>query len=318
MGKENRKHKDSMFVDLFYEDETAKENLLSLYNALHDTDLKDKNVVRKVRIEDVLYKNFKNDISFEVEGKVLVLGEHQSTINPNMPLRCLLYLGRAYEQLVDEEARYKTKLAKIPTPEFYTFYNGEKDLPVEQELVLSDAYQSPSGSNTAELKVKIININTDKGHIILKKSEILKEYSLFIEAVRRHSGEEDAIKQAIQECIEKGILSEYLKRKGSEVKNMLVAEYSYEKDIQVKQTEAWEDGVQAGIERGRQEGIQQGRQEGIQQGRQEGIRQGHQEGENMMSELIGILLKDGKTSEIQLVVADEAARKEYYKRYGIE
>lgn len=97
MEKENREHKDSLFVDLFYQDETAKKNLLSLYNALHDTDYQDEAVIRKVKIEDVLYKNFKNDISFEVNGQVLVLGEHQSTVNPNMPLRCLLYVGRAYE-----------------------------------------------------------------------------------------------------------------------------------------------------------------------------------------------------------------------------
>ena len=113
MGKENREHKDSVFVDLFYEDETAKKNLLSLYNALHDTEYQDENIVHKVKVSDVLYKNFKNDISFEVDGKVLVFGEHQSTVNPNIPLRCLLYVGRAYEQLVDKKARYKIGRAHV-------------------------------------------------------------------------------------------------------------------------------------------------------------------------------------------------------------
>ena len=77
MEKENREHKDSVFVDLFYQDETAKKNLLSLYNALHDTNYKDETIIRKVKIDDVLYKNFKNDISCEVNGLVLVFGEHQ-------------------------------------------------------------------------------------------------------------------------------------------------------------------------------------------------------------------------------------------------
>lgn len=71
-----------------------------------------------MKIEDVLYKNFKNDISVEVDGQVIIFGEHQSTVNPNMPLRCLLYVGRAYEQLVDKKARYRTTLVKVPTPEF--------------------------------------------------------------------------------------------------------------------------------------------------------------------------------------------------------
>ena len=243
MEKENREHKDSVFVDLFYQDETAKKNLLSLYNALHDTNYEDETIIRKVKIDDVLYKNFKNDISCEVNGLVLVFGEHQSTINRNMPLRCLMYVGRAYEQLVDSKARYRTTLVKIPTPEFYVFYNGEKEQPLEQVLTLSDAFMNPVGENSVELKVKVININSDKAHEVLDKCGILKEYSQFISTVRKYSDEESAIKKAIKECIEKGILADYLKRKGSEVENMLIAEYSYEEDIQVKQEEAMQQGM---------------------------------------------------------------------------
>ena len=247
MEKENREHKDSVFVDLFYQDETAKKNLLSLYNALHDTNYEDETIIRKVKIDDVLYKNFKNDISCEVNGQVLVFGEHQSTINRNMPLRCLMYVGRAYEQLVDSKARYRTTLVKIPTPEFYVFYNGEKEQPLERVLSLSDAFMNPARENSVELKVKVININSDKAHEILDKCGILKEYSQFISTVRKYSYEESAIKKAIKECIEKGILADYLKRKGSEVENMLIAEYSYEEDMQVK--------LQEGIWQGRREGI---------------------------------------------------------------
>ena len=257
MGKENREYKDSVFVDLFYRDETAGANLLSLYNALHGTDLQDEGLIRKVGIEDVLYKNFKNDISFEVNGQVVVFGEHQSTDNPNMPLRCLMYAGRAYEQLVDEDAKYRTKQVKIPTPEFYTFYNGKKDCPLERELCLSDAFMAPPGRNTVELKVTVVNINSGKGHGLLEKCRVLKEYSLFTEEVRSCWNEEEKLKRAISACIEKGILVDYLKRKGSEVRNMLTAEYSYEKDIQVKQWEArmagMEEGIEKGIEKGRAE-----------------------------------------------------------------
>ena len=243
MEKENREHKDSVFVDLFYQDETAKKNLLSLYNALHDTNYEDETIIRKVKIDDVLYKNFKNDISCEVNGQVLVFGEHMSTINRNMPLRCLMYVGRAYEQLVDSKARYRTTLVKIPTPEFYVFYNGEKEQPLERVLSLSDAFMNPAGENSVELKVKVININSDKAHEILGKCGILKEYSQFISTVRKYSYEESAIKKAIKECIEKGILADYLKRKGSEVENMLIAEYSYEEDMQVKLQEGIWQGI---------------------------------------------------------------------------
>ncbi len=107
-----------------------------------------------------------------------------------------------------------------------------------------------------ELKVKVININTEKAHELLSKCDILREYSIFVETIRKYKKEKDAIKRAIYECIEKGILSEYLKRKGSEVRNMLMAEYSYEKDIQIKQEEARLEGEKRGEQRGEKKGLQ--------------------------------------------------------------
>ena len=250
LSKENRKYKNSVFVDLFYSDETAKKNLLSLYNALHDTDLKDEGLIKKVKIEDILYKNFNNDISCQVGTGVFVFGEHQSTVNPNIPVRYAMYAGRAYEQVLDKSDRYRTQLVKIPTPEFYVFYNGKEDYPVQQELSLSDAFMAEPRNNSMELKVTVININTDKSHIILDKCSILREYSQFISIARNYTNEKDPIKRAIEECIDKGILTEYLKRKGSEVRNMLVAEYSYEEDIKVKQEEAMQEGLSRGLSQG--------------------------------------------------------------------
>lgn len=158
-----------------------------------------------------------------------------------MPLRCLMYAGRAYEQLVDKRARYQTSLAKIPTPEFYTFYNGVDNYPLEEELFLSDAFLCAPDGNPLELKVKVININSDKAHSILTKCSVLREYSLFIDTVRKYSNEKGSVKKAVNECIKKGILADYLARKGSEVMNMLIAEYSYEEDMLVKQEEAREE-----------------------------------------------------------------------------
>ena len=220
--KENREYKNSVFVDLFYSDETARENVLSLYNALHGTDLKDPEEIHLMKVDDVLYKNFKNDISFEVCGQLFVFGEHQSTVNPNMPLRCLMYAGRAYERLVDPNDRYRKELVTIPAPEFFVFYNGEEDAPLEEELRLSAAYREPAGRNSLELIVKVININTEKDHEILKKCRVLRDYSLLVDTVRRNQKKKisEPVKEAVQECIRKGILADYLIRKGSEVYNV--------------------------------------------------------------------------------------------------
>ena len=285
MAKENREHKDSVFVDLFYTDVTAEENLLSLCNALQGTHYRSTAKIHKIRIDDILYKNFKNDISFEAGGKVIVFGEHQSTVNRNMPLRCLMYSGRAYEQLVNTRIRYRRQTVKIPTPEFYTFYNGRDNYPLEEELFLSDAFLGPAGEAPLELKVKVININIDKGHSILEKCRVLKEYSLFVDTVRKYEKEEDSIKKAIRECIANGILEDYLKRKGSEVSNMLIAEYDYEEDMRVNREEAREEGREEEAEK--------------------------------YSRLILRLTEDGKNDMIIKIASDPAFREKQYEEYGI-
>ena len=243
-SKENRKYKDSVFVDLFFEYESAEENDIALYNALHDVPLPKGTKVQKIRIEDVLYMNLKNDISFGVEGKVIIFGEHQSTINENMPLRNLLHVGRVYEQLVPITDRYKRQVVALPKPEFYTFYNGSETWEKEKILRLSDAFVVKDEGSMLELVVKVINISPKVGHEILEKCPILKEYGLFIETVDdlRNAGDPEPIKHAIEICIRQGILADYLRKRGSEVINMLIAQYDYDTDIRVQREEAQEIG----------------------------------------------------------------------------
>ena len=263
-GKENREIKNSVFVDLFYEDESAEANEIALFNAIHNQPLPDGTKIRKFRVDNTIYMNFQNDISFDAGGKVIVFGEHQSTVNENMPLRSLLYIGRAYERIVPPRSRYKKKLVPLPTPEFYTFYNGKEKWQKEQELRLSDAYIVKENEPSLELKVKVINIRPEEHHEILEKCQVLKEYSQFMDTVQSYqlSGADEPYKKAIKECIEKGILADYLRRKGGEVINMLLDEYDYETDIEVQREEAYQIGEQAGLNKGREEGRKEGRKEG--------------------------------------------------------
>ena len=225
MGKENREVKSSVLVDLMYEDESAEENERSFYNALHEEQLPNNIEIKKLRVENVVYMNFKNDFSFKTGDQVLVLGEHQSTLNNNMPLRELMYIGRVLEQLIPIKDRYKKGQVHFPTPEFYTLYNGKDFMEKEKILKLSDAFETKSDDPMLELKVRVININSEAGHELLERCPIIREYSEFIE---------------------KGILADYLKRKGSEVVNMLTAEYDYETDIEVQRGEAYDEGREEG------------------------------------------------------------------------
>ena len=250
MEKENKKVKNSVLIDLFYEDESARENQIALYNALHEEKLPGDTQVKLIRVENVLYMNFQNDFSYEADEKILVIGEHQATINQNMPLRSLMYIGRIYEQLIPVRDRYKKSMVRLPKPEFYTFYNGKESMEKEQILRLSDAFKVQDGQFMLDLQVKVININPDAEHEVLERCPVMKEYSLFIETIRKYqdAGDENAYEMAIKECIERGILAEYLKKKGSEVINMLKAEYDYEMDIEVQREEAYEEGKAEGKE----------------------------------------------------------------------
>ena len=252
MAKHNRRYKDSVFVDLFSEDKTAKANFLSLYNALHGTHLDSSAELKPLKLEQAMYTKLSNDVSCLIDNKIIVLAEHQSTINENMPLRCLQYVARLYEQIQDPKAKYYRTLQKIPIPEFYVFYNGTAKYPVQKTLKLSEAYIAKSEQVPLELTVQVLNINTDKANKILMTCKPLEEYSLFVEAVRRHTAldKEKGFESAIKECIQNGILKEYLQRKSREVINMLLAEYDYDTDIAVQREESLMIGIQQGFAEG--------------------------------------------------------------------
>jgi hypothetical protein len=116
----------------------------------------------------------------------------------------------------------------------------------------------------AELTVKVININLDKHHPILDKCPVLKEYMLFVERVRTYTanGETNPVTKAVTECIREGIFADYLRERGSEVENMLIAEYDYETDIAVHELEAEERGIIIGEKRGEKRGIRIGEERG--------------------------------------------------------
>ena len=259
---ENREIKSSVFTDLFGDDElVGKKNFLALYNALHGTDLKleETKMERKI-IPQSLFKTFKTDVTMEIDGKLIVFVEHQSTINENMPLRFLEYFVHILYGIVPARARYWKTLYKIPSPEFYVLYNGSDPLPEESELKLSDAFIIEQANPLCELKVKVINIGKKEGLKlpIFQKCDILKQYCEFIAAVFEKkallkpdcTNEEarESLEQAIDECIKKDILSDYLIRKGTEVRNMFFGEYSYEEDIAAQREEAMEEGIEQGAQ----------------------------------------------------------------------
>ena len=260
---ENREIKSSVFTDLFGDDElVGKKNFLSLYNALHGTNLKfeETHMERKL-VPQSLIKSFSTDVTMELDGRLIAFVEHQSTINQNMPLRFLEYFVHILYGIVPAKARYRKSLYKIPTPEFYVLYNGAEPMPEEVELKLSDSFLEKLEVVQCELKVKVLNIGGRTGLKlpIVRKCGILEEYCRFMEMVlvresslEPDSTKEDAIavlEEVVRDCIKEGILADYLTRKGTEIINMFLDEYDYDTDIAVQREEAMEKGIEKGMEK---------------------------------------------------------------------
>ena len=253
---EKRTYKDTVFVDLFGRCAEARENFLSLYNALHGTNLKIENTsVEPLILEQTVYTGRYNDVSMLVNGRMVILVEQQSSVNENMPLRFLEYICRLYEKLIPLEKRYRQNRLPLPSPEFYVIYNGTADYPKEKLLKLSDSFERIDGvSFSLELCVKTYNINKCKDTPLLKHCIPLSGYAKLTEYAQeaKQNGIQNPVDFAVRKCISEGVLADYLKQKSTEVRNMLIAEYDYDTDMRVKQEEAWENGLEAGKVRGTQ------------------------------------------------------------------
>ena len=180
MLRTKRKYKDSLFVDLFARCDEAEENFLSLFNALHGSSFKKGEIpVKPLELDNIIYTGLSNDLSMLVGSSLVVLVEHQSTINENMPLRFLEYLAKLYEKILPERSRYLKKAIELPVPEFFVLYNGEASYPQEKTLRFSDSLQknlSDSGlaQSPLEISVKVYNINYREDNSLLKSCKTLK------------------------------------------------------------------------------------------------------------------------------------------------
>ena len=240
----NRSYKASVFGMLFED----RENAAELYYALSGIKCKVSEVII-LTLLDTITRNFINDLALIVRGQVLLICEHQSSWNENMPLRILIYLGRLYEKYLSiyekKKFLYQKGLMRVPTPEFAVLYNGIAK-PPKKVLLLNDAFsQKQSGKlGKIEMKVPIIDINKDRKPKILQKSRILDQYSELIALIRMYQKKgnsiEEAIELAIKECVKRGILAKFLKENGGDIVSILKAEFSIEEYGQVRYEEGME------------------------------------------------------------------------------
>ena len=249
----NHKYKDTVFRMLFSE----KENLLSLYNAVTGRDYENAADLQIVTLENAIYMGMKNDLAFILETNIY-LYEHQSTLNPNIPLRDLFYIAVEYQKYVNNRSLYSTTLQKIPAPKFMVFYNGTDEVEDKVELRLSSAYEHLNGEPDLELKVLMLNVNEGHNQELMEHCELLQQYARYVAKVREYATRmelNDAVERAIESCIREGVLVDFLRENRSEVKMLSILEYDEEWEKKKLRKAEYEAGREEGIETGRKSTI---------------------------------------------------------------
>lgn len=278
-----RNYKDTVFRMLFRE----KNELLSLFNAVNGTDYQNPEELEVNTLENAIYLNMKNDVSCVLDMK-LNLYEHQSTVNPNMPLRDLFYVSRLYEAMVSENQVHKRKPVEIPAPKFIVFYNGEAKQPERKCMYLSDLYTHKPEELSLELVVVQLNITAGYNEELKKNCPTLMGYMQFVEKVRCYNKTmnlSEAIDRAVEECIKEGILVAFLKKNRAEVKAMSIFEFDQEK---------YEEDL-----------------------RSEGRLEGRIEGRLGINELYRRLQEDDRIEDWQRSTQDAEYQTELLKEYGL-
>ena len=234
---------------------------LELYNAINHSNYQNPEQLEITTIEGAIYMGVKNDLSFLINS-VMNLYEAQSTRNPNMPLRGLIYFARVYQGYVEKRELdiYSGSRIKIPLPQYIVFYNGSQEEPDRREYRLSDAFERKQDSYCLECVATVLNINTGHNRQLMENCSLLWQYAFFVSKVRLYlerypENLEGAVDMAVEECIEEDILADFLKKQRGEVKDVILTEYNAERHIKNEKKLSYEEGVKEGMEQGLEQGI---------------------------------------------------------------
>ena len=292
--KGQKKYKDTVFRLLF----SDKKRALSLYNGINGTDYQDESLLGFNTLENAIYINLHNDISFAIVNQIH-LYEHQSILPVNLPLRDLLYIADILQKTIADKTIYSSKKLMIPNPNFVVFYNGQDKIPECMELKLSDSFLIPTDNPELELKVTVLNINEGMNEQLKEKCPDLKQYMQYVDRVRKYNREmplKDAVVKAVDECIKENVLRDFLMKQKGEVIKVSIYEFDEEREMRLIRADEREIGREEGVE------------EGIKIGKAETMRR---------MRAVKILLDDNRIDDLKRAVEDEAYLVALCEEYSI-
>ncbi len=296
-----RDYKSRIFTLLF----SNKERLLRLYNAMSRKNYTNPELLTINTLENAIYMSMQNDLSFLIDMR-LSLYEHQSTYNPNIPLRFLLYLSDLYSRLTKNMNLYGSKKLEIPPPRFVVFYNGRDKRPDYEEFRLSDLYTIQDEDVSLELIVEVFNINKGHNKELVETCRDLQDYVEYTHRVRTYAETmpiEEAVEKAIKECIQEGILKDFLEANRAEAIKVSIYEYNEQEHIRMEREDAFEDGRKLGLDEGHKLGLDEGHKLGLETGR------------NQLFELMNRMTADGLGHQTARLASDPDFYQEMARKY---
>ena len=243
----NRNFKSSVF-SLMMQD---KVKALNVYNVLGNSHFDNPEDVEIITTDGGISLSVRNDASFII-GTDMNFYEHQSTYNPNMPMRSLIYCTDAIDRRIKEknENLYGHKQIKIPTPRFVVFYNGREKRPAVEKMYLSSAYMGEKKNPDLELSCTVYNLNAPENKKLLEKSEVLYGYTFFVNRVNANKENgmelEQAIDEAIDTCTRENILKDFFGTYKNEVRRIMALDFTFERQIELTKMEYYQDGEKDG------------------------------------------------------------------------
>ena len=243
----NRNFKSSVFSLMMQN----KEKALNVYNVLGNSHFDNPEDVEIITTDGGISLSVRNDASFII-GTDMNFYEHQSTYNPNMPMRSLIYCTDAIDRRIKEknENLYGHKQIKIPTPRFVVFYNGREKRPAVERMYLSSAYMGEKKNPDLELACTVYNLNAPENKELLEKSEVLYGYTFFVNRVNDNKENgmelEQAIDEAIDACTRENILKDFFGTYKNEVRRIMALDFTFERQIELTKMEYYQDGAKDG------------------------------------------------------------------------
>lgn len=244
----NTSFKNSSTNTVFHDYFSDKERLLSLCNALVNTNYTDPQIMEIHTLQGNFFSDRKNEIACRAGKNLFIFVENHTYINPNIAFRFIGYLAQILKNLaVNKESNTTENEFSLPSPHCCIFYYGDKNDPITKKIKLSDSFINGTG-DSIELVITAYNINPEAKQPLFANCKHLHDYGRLIDKIKEGIAgvldSQSAISNAIEFCLTNDVMRNYLVKNQEEVFNMLALQWDSDAALQARFDEGFEEGIE--------------------------------------------------------------------------